>query len=192
MASFVDWEGVLWDTVTHLQALIRMETVNPPGLELRVARYLDDVLRGAGIATTLLEPAPERAALVARIPGEGRGRPLLLLAHMDVVAVEPERWTMQPFGGEVQKGNISISATRTFAPKPAPPLVDLLTTIAPGSLTSIQTTYTSPSGPTAGTDPCPRKQGAEYVLIWTGGEKLAPAFVDRENITRLTPIAHPC
>jgi acetylornithine deacetylase/succinyl-diaminopimelate desuccinylase-like protein len=100
----IDWEGALWETIAHLQALIRMDTVNPPGQELRVARYLDDVLRGAGIATTLLEPAPDRAALVARIPGDGRARPLLLLAHMDVVGVEPDQWTTQPFGGELLDG----------------------------------------------------------------------------------------
>lgn len=100
----IDWEGALWDTIGHLQALIRMDTVNPPGNELRVARYLDDVLRGAGITTTLLEPVAERGAVVARIPGTGRARPLLLLAHMDVVGVERERWTTNPFGGEVLDG----------------------------------------------------------------------------------------
>ena len=47
-----DWEGALWDTVAHLQALIRLDTVNPPGDEIRVARYLDDVLRGAGPRVT--------------------------------------------------------------------------------------------------------------------------------------------
>lgn len=100
----IDWEGALWETIGHLQALIRMDTVNPPGNELKVARYLDDVLRGAGINTTLLEPAPQRAAVIARIPGSGRARPLLLLAHMDVVGVERERWTTNPFGGEVHDG----------------------------------------------------------------------------------------
>ncbi|HSA55999.1 MAG TPA: M20/M25/M40 family metallo-hydrolase, partial [Gemmatimonadaceae bacterium] len=99
-----DWEGVLWETIGHLQALIRMDTVNPPGNELGLARYLDDVLRGAGVDVTLLEPAPQRAAVVARIPGTGSGRPLLLLAHMDVVGVERDRWTANPFGGELLDG----------------------------------------------------------------------------------------
>jgi acetylornithine deacetylase/succinyl-diaminopimelate desuccinylase-like protein len=67
VAEAIDWEGALWECIAHLQALIRMDTVNPPGRELGVARYLDDVLRGAGIQTTLLEPAPGRAALVARL-----------------------------------------------------------------------------------------------------------------------------
>lgn len=100
----IDWEGALWECIAHLQALIRMDTVNPPGREIGVARYLDDVLRGAGIATTLLEPAPGRAALVGRLAGSGRDRPLLLLAHMDVVGVERARWKTNPFGAEILDG----------------------------------------------------------------------------------------
>jgi acetylornithine deacetylase/succinyl-diaminopimelate desuccinylase-like protein len=100
----IDWEGALWETIAHLQTLIRLDTVNPPGKEMGLARYLDDVLRGAGIATTLLEPAPGRAALVGRIAGSGGARPLLLLAHMDVVGVERDKWTTNPFGGELLDG----------------------------------------------------------------------------------------
>lgn len=100
----VDWESVLWGTIAHLQALIRMDTVNPPGNELGLARYLEDVLRGAGIDTQLFEPAPQRAAVVARIPGSGARRPVLLLAHMDVVGVERGKWTVNPFGGELLDG----------------------------------------------------------------------------------------
>jgi len=104
VADVIDWEGTLWECISHLQALIRMDTVNPPGRELGVARYLDDVMRGAGIETTLLEPAPGRAALVARLKGSGKHRPVLMLAHMDVVGVERERWTTNPFGGEILDG----------------------------------------------------------------------------------------
>ncbi len=102
----IDWEGALWDTISHLQTLIRIDTVNPPGNEMSLARYLDDVLRGVGVATTLLEPGPGRAALVARIPGSGRQPALLLLAHMDVVGVERAGWTMNPFGGEILDGHL--------------------------------------------------------------------------------------
>jgi acetylornithine deacetylase/succinyl-diaminopimelate desuccinylase-like protein len=101
-----DWEGALWDTVAHLQALIRLDTVNPPGDEIRVARYLDDVLRGAHIETMLLEPAPGRGAVIGRIHGTGAAQPLLLMAHMDVVPVERDKWTTNPFGGEILDGFI--------------------------------------------------------------------------------------
>jgi acetylornithine deacetylase/succinyl-diaminopimelate desuccinylase-like protein len=100
----IDWEGTLWECISHLQALIRMDTVNPPGRELGVARYMDDVLRGAGIETTLLEPAPGRAALTARLKGSGKQKPVLMMAHMDVVGVERERWKTNPFGGEIVDG----------------------------------------------------------------------------------------
>ena len=104
VAEGIDWEGALWECISHLQALIRMDTVNPPGREVGVARYLDDVLRGAGIETTLFEPAPTRATLVARLKGSRKARPVLLMAHMDVVGVERERWTTNPFGGEILDG----------------------------------------------------------------------------------------
>lgn len=100
----IEWEEALWETIRHLQTLIRIDTVNPPGRELAMARYLDDVLRGEGISTTLLEPAPDRGALVGRIAGSGRRRPLLLVAHMDVVGVERESWSVNPFGGELRDG----------------------------------------------------------------------------------------
>ena len=84
--------------------MIRMDTVNPPGREMGVARYMDDVMRGAGIETTLLEPSPGRAALIARLRGSAKQRPVMMMAHMDVVGVERERWTTNPFGGEILDG----------------------------------------------------------------------------------------
>lgn len=100
----IDFEGALWDGIAHLQALIRIDTVNPPGREIGAARYVEDVLRGAGIETTLVEPAPGRAAVAGRLRGSGRQRPVLLLAHMDVVGVERARWKTNPFGGEILDG----------------------------------------------------------------------------------------
>src|SRR5688572_22878066 len=81
-----------------------MDTVNPPGRELRVARYLDHVLKGGGIEPALLQPAPGRAALIGRLKGNGEQRPVMMMAHMDVVGVERERWTTNPFGGEILDG----------------------------------------------------------------------------------------
>ncbi|MBK6458588.1 MAG: hypothetical protein IPF87_21320 [Gemmatimonadetes bacterium] len=82
------------ETVAHLQALVRLDTSNPPGREMAVARYLDTVLREAGVETWLDEPAPDRAAFIARIRGDGSQRPLLLMAHMDVVGVEAAKWSV--------------------------------------------------------------------------------------------------
>jgi acetylornithine deacetylase/succinyl-diaminopimelate desuccinylase-like protein len=104
VAEAIDWEGALWECIAHLQTMIRLDTVNPPGREIGVARYMDDVLKGAGIETTLFEPSPGRAALLARLKGTGVKRPVLMMAHMDVVGVERDKWTTNPFGGEIVEG----------------------------------------------------------------------------------------
>jgi acetylornithine deacetylase/succinyl-diaminopimelate desuccinylase-like protein len=99
-----DWDAARAATVEHLQRLIRMNTVNPPGNELAVARYLDSTLEAAGIETHLFEPAPGRAALVARLKGNGTKRPVIIMGHMDVVGVERDKWSVDPFAAEIRDG----------------------------------------------------------------------------------------
>ncbi len=94
------------ESIGYLQALIRFDTTNPPGNELPLAEYLVGVLEREGIATTLLKPKPHRAAVIARIRGNGAKRPVILLAHMDVVGVEREKWSCDPFGGVVRDGYV--------------------------------------------------------------------------------------
>src|SRR5688500_12190751 len=103
-AQTPDWDAVRGETLAHVQRMIRMNTVNPPGNEITVARYLDSTLKAAGIETHLFEPAPGRAALVARIRGDGSKQPVVIMGHMDVVGVEREHWTVDPFAGEVKDG----------------------------------------------------------------------------------------
>jgi len=100
----IDWAAVARETVVHLQRMIRIDTVNPPGNELAVARYLDGVLKAERIETRLYEPAPGRAAFIARLAGDGTRRPVIIMAHMDVVGVERANWTVDPFGGETVGG----------------------------------------------------------------------------------------
>src|SRR5688572_24344970 len=97
-----DWAAAREETIAHLQAMIRMNTVNPPGNELPVARYLDSTLKAAGIETHLFEPTPGRGALVARLRGSGSKAPVLIMAHMDVVGVERARWTVDPFAAQIK------------------------------------------------------------------------------------------
>jgi acetylornithine deacetylase/succinyl-diaminopimelate desuccinylase-like protein len=99
-----DWEAVSAETVSRLQAIIRFDTTNPPGNELPLALYLEGVLRKEGVETTLLKPRENRAVLLGRIRGNGSKRPVILLSHMDVVGVERERWSVDPFAGEVKDG----------------------------------------------------------------------------------------
>ncbi|MET1232175.1 MAG: M20/M25/M40 family metallo-hydrolase [Candidatus Limnocylindrales bacterium] len=95
------------EMVGHLQALIRLRTVNPPGDEILAARYLAGVLSEAGLEPVVLEPYPGRGNVIARLKGDGSGGgPLLLLAHLDVVPADPERWTHDPFSGEIAGGYV--------------------------------------------------------------------------------------
>lgn len=99
-----DWAAIEAETIARLQALIRFDTTNPPGNELPLAEHLVAICQAEGIETTLLQPVPNRAAVVARLKGNGRKRPVMLMAHMDVVDVERDKWSCDPFGGVVRDG----------------------------------------------------------------------------------------
>ena len=99
-----DTEHVRAETVERVQSIIRFDTTNPPGNELPLALYLENALKEEGIDTTLLVPAKNRAQLIGRIHGTGSRRPVILLAHMDVVGVQRASWTHDPFAGEVSNG----------------------------------------------------------------------------------------
>ena len=104
LAQTPDWEAVRAETLLHLQRMIRINTVNPPGNEMQLARYLDSTFKAAGIETHLFEPTAGRAALVARIKGNGTKQPVVIMGHMDVVGVEREHWSVDPFAAEVKDG----------------------------------------------------------------------------------------
>ncbi|MEP6992721.1 MAG: M20/M25/M40 family metallo-hydrolase [bacterium] len=99
-----DWAAASTETLANLRTMIRMNTVNPPGDEMQVARFLERTLKEAGIETHLFEPAPGRAAFVARLKGNGSSRPVMLMGHMDVVGVERAHWSVDPFAAEVKDG----------------------------------------------------------------------------------------
>ena len=89
----------LRDEVTDLlQRLIRVDTTNPPGNETAAAELLRDYLAANGVESQLIAKIPERANLVARIPGGGGGPSLLLLCHTDVVYADPADWMVPQIG----------------------------------------------------------------------------------------------
>ncbi len=90
----------------YLRDLIKLDTSNPPGNESLVARYLKRVADQEGISAELLGPDPARLNLVARLKGSGNQRPLLLMAHSDVVPVERSQWTVEPFSAVEKDGYI--------------------------------------------------------------------------------------
>jgi acetylornithine deacetylase/succinyl-diaminopimelate desuccinylase-like protein len=107
MTEPMNWKMAVDETVTNLVRLIQADTVNPPGNELPAILVIKDILEKAGMsqdAFQVVESEPNRVNLVARIKGDGSERPLLLSGHLDVVPVERERWSRDPFGGEVIDG----------------------------------------------------------------------------------------
>jgi len=95
----IDWDAVGEETLQLLSDLIKINTTNPPGQETQVANYLQAVLAAEGIESELYALDPERANLVARIKGNGSKRPILFMGHTDVVGVQADKWTEEPFSG---------------------------------------------------------------------------------------------
>jgi acetylornithine deacetylase/succinyl-diaminopimelate desuccinylase-like protein len=94
------------EVIDLLSRLIQVDTTNPPGNETAAAHLLRDYLEANGVACELYARVPERANLVARIPGTGDGPTLLLLGHTDVVLADPSEWSVPPFSGAVRDGAV--------------------------------------------------------------------------------------
>ena len=105
----VDTAALSREALVWLAQLIQINTTNPPGNEQAAAKYLAGVLEKEGISPELLEVAPGRSAVVARLRSSAISDPsraLLLVAHMDVVGAERARWTVDPFGAVMKDGYI--------------------------------------------------------------------------------------
>jgi len=105
--------------VEQLRELIRIPSVNPPdggpdvaagrdpsGGETAAATFCAEVLGGAGIEAEVVELTPGRGSCFARLRADGPGTepPLILLSHLDVVPVDVESWSRDPFGGDLVDG----------------------------------------------------------------------------------------
>ena len=103
----------LRDEVTGLlQELIRTDTVNPPGNETRAADVLRRYLASNDIPCELFARVPERANLVARLPG-GDGPSLAFLCHTDTVLADPAEWQRDPWSGDLVDGEVWGAARST-------------------------------------------------------------------------------
>jgi acetylornithine deacetylase/succinyl-diaminopimelate desuccinylase-like protein len=116
----IDWERATAECVEHLRALIRIPSVNPPGVgdgaagrdstggETAAAAYCAEVLTTAGIAAEVLESAPGRGSCFARLPATvpNPEPPIVLLSHVDVVPVDAEAWSRDPFAADLVDGVI--------------------------------------------------------------------------------------
>jgi acetylornithine deacetylase/succinyl-diaminopimelate desuccinylase-like protein len=94
-------------TTELLRELIRLDTSNPPGHEELIANALAAKFRPLGFEIDIV-PTPEagKAHFIARLRGDGSRRPVLVAAHADVVGVERDKWSMDPFTGIVKDGHV--------------------------------------------------------------------------------------
>jgi acetylornithine deacetylase/succinyl-diaminopimelate desuccinylase-like protein len=105
-STTVDWAAVEAETLRHFQALVRMDTQDPPGGEKPAADYVKSVLEREGIAVEVFALEAHRPNVVARLKGSGRKRPLLIMGHTDVVNVDPKKWIHPPFSADRDGGYV--------------------------------------------------------------------------------------
>src|SRR5688572_28992286 len=100
------WAEIERETLEHFQAILRIDTRNPPGNERRAAEYLKSVFDREGIPAEILALDSNRANVVARLKGNGRKRPILIMGHTDVVTVDTTKWTHPPFAATRDGGYV--------------------------------------------------------------------------------------
>lgn len=87
-----DWAKTEPEILQHFQALVKMDTADPPGGEKPAVDYLKQVLEQAGIPVQIFALEPNRPNLVARLKGNGKKRPILIMGHTDTVNIDPKKW----------------------------------------------------------------------------------------------------
>src|ERR1700722_2312654 len=100
------WPKVNEEAMRHFQALVRIDTTDPPGNETRVVEYLKKVFDAEGIPNTVVAKDPARANIIARLKGNGSKRPLLIMAHSDTVRVDVAKWAFPPFSAAADGGYV--------------------------------------------------------------------------------------
>jgi acetylornithine deacetylase/succinyl-diaminopimelate desuccinylase-like protein len=102
----IDWKEADTETFNYFTSLIKLDTSNPPGNETIVAKYLQNILEREGIPVKLVGANPQRLSLIATLKGNGSKKPIVIMGHTDVVGVQREHWTQDPFGAALIDGYI--------------------------------------------------------------------------------------
>ena len=107
-AIFVSRDAIAANPAAELLSeLIRVNTSNPPGDEGKLDELLAAKLRPLGFTIDIIPtPQPGKSVLIARLKGDGSAKPVLIAAHADVVGVEREKWTVDPFAGLIKDGYV--------------------------------------------------------------------------------------
>ena len=122
-----NWTALQQETLGHFQAMLRLDTSNPPGNEYLVTDYLKGVLEKEGIPVQIVASDPKRPNLIARLKGSGRRQPVLYMGHSDVVTVDPKKWTFPPFSATREGGYIYGRGSLDDKPHVVAGLMTLLT-----------------------------------------------------------------
>jgi acetylornithine deacetylase/succinyl-diaminopimelate desuccinylase-like protein len=111
----LDWNRQKPEILKYFRELVQINTA-PPGNETKAVEYLKKLIEAEGIPTQVFAKDPNRANLVARLKGNGSKKPLLILAHTDVVGVQREKWPVDPFAAIMKDGYIWGRGTRDDKP----------------------------------------------------------------------------
>jgi acetylornithine deacetylase/succinyl-diaminopimelate desuccinylase-like protein len=101
-----DWKALENEAVSLLSRYIQIDTTNPPGNEIKAARFFKELFDREGIEAQIIESAPGRGNIHARMRGDGSKRAVMLLHHMDVVPADAKLWKEPPFSGAIKDGVI--------------------------------------------------------------------------------------
>jgi acetylornithine deacetylase/succinyl-diaminopimelate desuccinylase-like protein len=102
----IKWDEVKDEALGYFQKYLQIDTTNPPGNEGPAADFLTAILKRAGLSVQAFEAEPGRPSIICRLKGDGSKGAIVLLHHMDVVPVEREKWSVDPFGGDISDGFI--------------------------------------------------------------------------------------
>ena len=120
----MDWDKLRPEILQHYRSLVQIDST--AGHETAVVEYLKKILEAEGIPTSTFALDPNRANLVARLKGNGSKRPLLILAHTDVVGVQREKWPVDPFGAVMKDGYVWGRGSKDDKPVLAANLIAML------------------------------------------------------------------
>jgi len=101
-----DWAAVEAEATDLLSRYVQIDTTNPPGNETAAANFLADIFSRSGLEPQVLQGDSGRGSVMARLPGTGERRPIVLLNHLDVVPATAEGWQVPPFSGAVRDGYV--------------------------------------------------------------------------------------
>lgn len=190
-APTVDWKKQEAEILRRHAELVRIDSSSPPGNETKVVDYLKAAFEAEGIETKTFALNPARANLVARLKGNGKKRPLLLMAHTDTVGVQREKWPVDPFGAVLKDGYIWGRGTRDDKDKLVSNLMTILLAKRMGAALNRDLIFLAESGEEAdpegvGINFMVEKHfdeiAAEFAITEGGGARLENGRVTRVSI----------